>query len=111
MHVSRTDFRRAAEPVRWATESIYWKDFDMKNKTLRMLTISQLAVVLLFLCLTVGNEIVDVPHYVFNDAPTSYSQRFGEIMIELSIFFTVMAIQIVLFKKLYKRVRFLEGFI
>ena len=83
----------------------------MKNKTLRMLTISQLLVILLFLCLTLGNEIIDVPHYVFNDAPTSYSQRSGEIAIELSIFFTIMVIQIALFNKLYKRIRVLEGFI
>ena len=83
----------------------------MKNKTLRMITISQLAVVLLFLCLTLGNEIVDLPHYLFNDPPTSYSQRFGEIIIELSIFFAVIVTQIVLFIKLYKRIRFLEGFI
>jgi hypothetical protein len=83
----------------------------MKSKTVRMLVISQLAIALLFLCLTLGNEIIDVPHYVFSDVPTLYSQRFGEIIIELSIFFTVMAIQIVLFKRLYKRIRFLEGFI
>jgi hypothetical protein len=83
----------------------------MKNKTLRMLTISQVLVILLFLCLTLGNEIIDVPHYVFNDAPTSYSQRSGEITIELSIFFTIMVIQIALFNKLYKRIRVLEGFI
>ena len=83
----------------------------MKNKTLRMLTISQLLVILLFLCLTLGNEIIDVPHYVFNDAPTSYSQRSGEITIELSIFFTIMVMQIALFSKLYKRIRVLEGFI
>jgi hypothetical protein len=83
----------------------------MKSKTMRLLTISQFVIVLLFLCLTVGNEIVDVPHYVFNDAPTSYSQRYGEIMIELFIFFTIMTIQILLFTKLYKRIRFLEGFI
>jgi hypothetical protein len=83
----------------------------MKSKTLRMLTISQLLVILLFLCLTLGNEIIDVPHYVFSDAPTSYSQRSGEITIELSIFFTIMVIQIALFNKLYKRIRVLEGFI
>jgi len=76
-----------------------------------MLAVSQLVVVLLFLCLTLGNEIIDVPHYIFNDAPTSYSQRFGEIMIELSIFFTIMVIQTALFKKLYRRIRVLEGFI
>ena len=76
-----------------------------------MLTISQLLVILLFLCLTLGNEIIDVPHYVFNDAPTSYSQRSGEIAIELSIFFTIVVMQIALFNKLYKRIRVLEGFI
>jgi hypothetical protein len=83
----------------------------MKSKTLRMLTISQLAIFLLFLCLTLGNEIIDIPHYVFHDAPTLYSQRSGEIMIELSIFFIVMVIQIMMLKNLYKRIRLLEGFI
>jgi len=83
----------------------------MKNKTLFRLTISQLLILLLFLCLTVGNEIIDIPHYVFNDIPTSYSQRIGEIFVELSIFFTVLALQIVLLGRLYKRVRILEGFI
>jgi hypothetical protein len=83
----------------------------MKSKSLRMLTISQLAIFLLFLCLTLGNEIIDIPHYVFHDAPTLYSQRSGEIMIELSIFFIVMVIQIMMLKNLYKRIRLLEGFI
>jgi len=76
-----------------------------------MLTLSQLAVVLLFLFLTLGNEIIDIPHYVFNDSPASYPQRIGEITIELSIFSIIMIIQILLFKKLYKRIRLLEGFI
>jgi hypothetical protein len=57
----------------------------MKSKTLRLLTISQVAIVILLLCLTLGNEIIDVPHYVFADAATSYSQRIGEIIIELFI--------------------------
>ena len=83
----------------------------MKNKTLRMLTISQLAIVLLFLFLTLGNEIVDIPHYIFNDTATSYSQRIGETIIEVSIFITVISIQIAILKKLYKRIRVLEGFI
>ena len=76
-----------------------------------MLTAFQFAVVLLFLCLTIGNEIVDIPHYVFNDAPTTYPQRLGEITIELSIFFVVTVVQIALFRMLYKRIRLLEGFI
>ncbi len=83
----------------------------MKSKTLRMLTVSQLAIFLLFLCLTLGNEIIDIPHYVFHDAPTLYSQRSGEIIIELSIFLVVMVIQVMTLKNLYKRIRLLEGFI
>ena len=67
----------------------------MKSKTLRLLTISQVAIVFLFLCLTLGNEIIDIPHHVFNDAPTLYSQRYGEIIIELIIFFIVVYIQII----------------
>ena len=83
----------------------------MKSKTIRLLTISQIAIVFLFLCLTLGNEIIDIPHHVFNDAPTLYSQRYGEIIIELVIFFIVVTIQILLFIKLYRRIRVLEGFI
>ena len=83
----------------------------MKSKTIRLLTICQGAIILLFLCLTVGNEIIDIPHHVFNDAPTLYSQRYGEITIELFIFFIVATIQILLSIKLYKRIRVLEGFI
>jgi hypothetical protein len=83
----------------------------MKTKTLRIITISQLSIFLLLLCLTLGNEIIDIPHYVFHDAPTLYSQRTGEIIIELSIFFIVMAFEAALLKNLYKRIRLLEGFI
>ena len=83
----------------------------MKSKTLRIITISQLSIFLLLLCLTLGNEIIDIPHYVFHDAPTLYSQRSGEIIIELSIFFIVMVFEAVLLKNLYKRIRLLEGFL
>ena len=83
----------------------------MNRKSIHLYTISQVAIVCSFLFLTLGNEILDIPHYVFNDAPTLYSQRFGEIIIELFIFFIVTTIQILLFKKLYKRIRVLEGFI
>ena len=83
----------------------------MKSKTLRIITISQLSIFLLLLCLTLGNEIIDIPHYVFHDAPTLYSQRSGEIIIELSIFFIVMLFEAVLLKNLYKRIRLLEGFL
>jgi hypothetical protein len=97
--------------IAWAAVSSIWKDFDMKNRTARMLAITQLIVVILFLCLTLGNEIIDIPHYLFNDSPTSYSQRVGEIIIELSIYLIVTIIQVRVLKKLYKRIRILEGFI
>ena len=74
--------------VGYRIDSLY--GLDMKSKTIRLFTISQVIIVLIFLCLTVGNDIVDIPHYVFNDAPTSYSQRLGEIIIELVIFFIIM---------------------
>ena len=83
----------------------------MKNRTLRIIVISQIFIAMLFLCLTIGNEILDFPHYVFNDTPTSYSQRIGEIIIELSIFLVVMTTQSVLFRKLFKHIKLLEGFI
>lgn len=83
----------------------------MKNKTLHLIVGSQSAIVLLFLSLTLGNELIDIPHYVFGDAPTLLSQRIGEIIIEFSIFFIVMNVQFILFRKLYKRIRILEGFI
>ena len=83
----------------------------MKSKTLLVLTIIQLTILLLFLALTVCNEVIDIPHYVFGDKSTSYSQRLGEIAIEIFIFVMVMIVQILLFRKLYQRIRILEGFI
>ena len=84
---------------------------ELKSKTLRTLAIYQLVVILLLFSLTLGNEILDIPHYFFNSAPTSFSQRYHEVIIELLIFSIVMAIQIFLLKKLYRRIQLLEGFI
>jgi len=83
----------------------------MKNRTLFRMTLYQSAILFLFLVLTIGNEFVDIPRILFNDAPTTYNQRYGEIGIEIFIFVIVMALQIILLKRLYKRIRLLEGFI
>jgi hypothetical protein len=83
----------------------------MKDKSIRLIIISQVAIIFSLLCLTLGNEILDIPHYVFNDSPTLYSQRVGEILIELVIFFIVTTIQILLFKRLNNQIKVLEGFI
>jgi hypothetical protein len=82
---------------------------DMKSKTLRKLIISQLIIVILLLFLTIGNEILDLPHLIFGDQPTSFGQRTGEIIIEVLIFATVLIIEGLLFKNLYRRIRILEG--
>jgi len=83
----------------------------MKSRTLRLLVISQATVTILLLLLTLSNEFLDLPHYLFNDVSTSLSQRVGEIVIELVIFATVMIIQIMVLLRLCSRIRILEGFI
>jgi hypothetical protein len=83
----------------------------MQNNTLFRIAIIQILILLLFLALTLGNEIIDIPHYIFDDISTSFSQRKGEVIIELLIFSIVMALQIWLFARLYKHIRILEGFI
>ena len=83
----------------------------MKSRTLRNFTIYQSIIIILFFCLTVGNEVLDIPHYVFHDAPSSVSQRLGEVTIEAVIFITVLIIQTMGFFNLYRRIRLLEGFL
>lgn len=83
----------------------------MRNRTLFRMTMYQTAILILFLLLTVGNEIIDIPNLIFNDTATSYIQREDEIGIEIFIFILVMSLQILLLKRLYKRIRMLEGFI
>jgi hypothetical protein len=85
--------------------------FNIKSKTLRLVLISQLTVIFLFLSMTICNEVFDLPHLLFGDKPTSFAQRTGEIIIELLILTIIMIIEIVLIKKLYQRIRILEGFL
>jgi len=85
--------------------------FHVKSKTLRLVVISQLAILLLFVAMTVCNEVLDLPHLLFRDTPTSFDQRLGEVCTELAIFSIIMIIEIVLIKKLYLRIRILEGFL
>ena len=85
--------------------------FNIRSKTLRLVLILQLAVLFLFLAMTICNEILDLPHLFFGDTPTSFNQRTGEIVIELAILTIILIIEIVLIKKLYQRIRILEGFL
>ncbi len=83
----------------------------MKSKTIRLLAITQSAIIITLLLLTLGNEFLDLPHYLFHDTPTLYSQRMGEISIEVGIFFIITVVQVLLFIRLYRQIRTLEGFL
>jgi hypothetical protein len=85
--------------------------FKMKSKTLRLVVISQFALVFLFFAMTISNEVIDLPHYIFGDKPTSFDQRTGEIVIELIISVIVILAEILLINKFYRRIRVLEGFL
>ncbi len=65
-----------------------------------------------FLLLTITNEILDLPHYLFDDSPTTFPQRKGEVMSELLTYCLVIFLASYYFKKkIAKEIRILEGFI
>jgi hypothetical protein len=65
-----------------------------------------------FVLLTITNEIFDLPHYLFGDARTSFSQRKGEVVFELIIYFIVIFSSFWYFeKRMEKEIKILEGFI
>ena len=83
----------------------------MKNKKMQSIFIWQALILLVFLSLTFTNEVLDLPHFVLGDQATSWSQRIGEITIELIIFIAVIALEIYLFRSLFQRIKILEGFL
>ncbi len=71
-----------------------------------------LAMLTVFVFLTIANELLDLPHYLFGDEPTQFSHRRGEAIFEVVIYFLVLASSFWYFqKKLVKEIRILEGFI
>jgi hypothetical protein len=65
-----------------------------------------------FVLLTIANEALDLPHYIFGDEPTNFSQRRGEAILEVSIYFIVMfSSYYYIRKKIRKEIKILEGFI
>ncbi|MDA8163623.1 MAG: hypothetical protein M0017_01130 [Desulfobacteraceae bacterium] len=83
----------------------------MKNRTMHILALSQLLMLGLFFCMTILNEVVDLPHYLFGDTPTVFGQRLGEMLIEGVIFTLVMTTETVIILKAYSRIPLLEGFL
>lgn len=82
-----------------------------RSKTLRRVVLSQVAILVLFVAMTIGNEILDLPHFLLGDTATSFDQRIGEAVIELVILTLIIGIELVLITKLYRRIRILEGFL
>jgi hypothetical protein len=66
----------------------------------------------IFVLLTISNELLDLPRYLFGDQPTSFSQRKGEVIFEILIYFIVLSIAFYIFeKKIKAEIKILEGFI
>jgi hypothetical protein len=65
-----------------------------------------------FVLLTLANEILDVPHYLLGDNPTSFVQRKGEVILEIFIYTVVISGSYYFFKKkIEAEIKILEGFI
>ena len=65
-----------------------------------------------FVFLTTANEVLDLPYHLFGDEPTTFSQRRGEVILELSIYFiVVISSYYYIRKKIRTEIKILEGFI
>ncbi len=71
-----------------------------------------LLILTIFVSLTIANELLDLPSYLFGDMPTSLSQRKGEVMMEIFIYLIVLSASFYIFeKKIKSQIKILEGFI
>jgi len=83
----------------------------MKTKPMHSIFKWQVGILLVFMALTFANEVIDLPHFVFGDQVTSWSQRSGEIFIEITVFVAVFVLELCLFRRLLGRIKILEGFL
>jgi hypothetical protein len=83
----------------------------MKSKPMKSIFIWQVCILLIFMTLTFANEVLDLPHFIFSDQATTWSQRSGEIFIESIMFIAVVVLEIYLFRRLVRRIKILEGFL
>ena len=83
----------------------------MKHRAHRQILFTQFLVLLVFLVLTLCNEVLDVPHLLMGDEPTSIDQRSGEVLVEICIFVIVILLEILVMRKLLGRIKILEGFL
>jgi hypothetical protein len=83
----------------------------MRSRRVQFIFVWQILILMVFLGLTFTNEVLDLPHFLLGDKATTWTQRTGEISVEVIIFFAVIALEIYLFHKLIRRIRILEGFL
>ena len=83
----------------------------MKYQAHRQILFTQLLILLIFFFFSLCNEVWDIPHLLMGDEPTSINQRSGEVFVEICIFAIVVLIEILVMKKLLRRIKILEGFL
>jgi len=83
----------------------------MESQANQKILLAQLLILLVFLGLTRCNELFDIPHLLMGDEPTTIGQRSGEGFVEICIFVIVVLIEILVIKKLLRRIKILEGFL
>jgi hypothetical protein len=82
-----------------------------KSRHIQWIFVWQAIILLIFFMLTFSNEVLDLPHVLFGDSPTSWNQRTGEICIEVIISISVVSLETYFFRKLFRKIKILEGFL
>lgn len=83
----------------------------MRSRHFHLIVLFQAVILLIFLLLTITNEVLDLPHFMLGDKATTWNQRIGEISFELIIFMVAITFEIVLSRRLIRRIKILEGFL
>lgn len=86
------------------------KDHMKKWGTIRFIYY-QIVILGLFASVIIADEALDLPHYLLGDPPTSRSQRYGEIAIEIFVAAFFIGLEIAFIQKLRREIKVLEGFI
>ena len=83
----------------------------MKQRIVNRFLLCQAGVLSAFLLLTAANELFDMPHYLLGDTPVPVGHRMGEVAVELIVYAAVMVFEMMMMRKLRRRIRLLEGFL
>jgi hypothetical protein len=69
----------------------------------------QLLLFAALVAVSLGNELLDVPHLLLGSTPTSFDQRWGEVLIEVVAFAIVIGLEIGFIQKMGREIRVLQG--